>query len=102
MLAVVAHLAYGGFWGGVLAAGARRVTLAGGVALGLALWLLMQLVVLPYLGWGVFGLAQTPKIAIATLVLHVVYGFTLGALGRRAGAPDVAPARSPHGSGSEA
>ncbi len=27
---------------------------------------------------GFFGLAITPRIAVATLVLHLVYGFTLG------------------------
>jgi len=29
-------------------------------------------------GWGVFGTAITPKIAVATLVLHLIYGATLG------------------------
>jgi hypothetical protein len=38
----------------------------------------MELMVLPLLGWGVFGSAITPKIAIATLALHLVYGGTLG------------------------
>lgn len=90
VLAVGAHLAYGGFWAGVLASRARRVSLAGGVALGVFLWLLMQLFVLPYLGWGLFGVAQTPKIAVATLVLHLVYGLTLGALGGRIETPQAA------------
>ncbi len=41
----------------------------------------MQIVVLPVLGWGVFGLAITgfpPKIAVGTGVLHLVYGGVLG------------------------
>lgn len=76
--AIVAHLAYGGFWGGVLASATPRVTLAKGLGLGIALWVLMQLVVLPFVGWGVFGTAVTPKIAVATLLLHLVYGATLG------------------------
>lgn len=77
-LAVVLHLAYGGFWGGVFAAFTRPVTLWRGIGLGVALWLIMQVVVLPFLGWGLFGTAQTPKIALATLVLHLVYGATYG------------------------
>lgn len=77
-LAVVLHLGYGGFWGGVVAAGTRRVTVWRGVGLGVGLWLIMQVAVLPFLGWGLFGTAQTPKIAIATLVLHLVYGATYG------------------------
>lgn len=76
--AILAHLGYGGFWGGVLATVTRPVTVWKGLGLGLALWLAMQVVVLPFLGWGVFGAAVTPKIAAATLVLHLVYGGVLG------------------------
>jgi hypothetical protein len=77
-LAVVAHLGYGGFWGGVLARVARPVTIVKGVLLGLLLWLGMQLLVLPFLGWGAFGSQVTPRIAMATFVLHLVYGLSLG------------------------
>lgn len=38
----------------------------------------MQIMFLPFLGWGLFGTAITPKIAVATLVLHLVYGGVLG------------------------
>ena len=79
-LAVASHFAYGGFWGAVLAALTRPVTLWKGIGLGVILWLIMQLAVLPFLGWGLFGLAITPLIAVATLVLHLVYGATLGLL----------------------
>ncbi len=85
--AALLHLAYGGFWGGVLAATTRRVTVGRGIALGVFLWLLMQVVVLPFLGWGAFGTAVTPMIAVATLVLHLVYGGTFGALMDRGPAP---------------
>ncbi len=78
ILGIVSHLAYGGTWGAVLSAVAKPVTLFKGILLGAALWLIMQLVVLPFLGWGIFGIAITPKIAIATLVLHLVYGSILG------------------------
>lgn len=77
-LAVILHLGYGGFWGGALASVSRRVTMWRGLALGIVLWLVMQLVVLPFLGWGLFGTSETPKIAVATLLLHVVYGVTFG------------------------
>lgn len=84
-LAVGLHLAYGGVFGALLAAAGRPVTLAKGLGLGLALWLVMQLSFLPALGWGFFGADVTPKIAAATLALHLVYGGVLGwALGRRA------------------
>ena len=80
LLAAVSHLAYGSVWALIFAAVVSRITVWKGLALGVVLWLLMQLIVLPMLGWGVFGTAVTPKIAVATLVLHLIYGGTLGAL----------------------
>jgi len=78
--AVTAHLLYGGLWGGAFAARCAPVTVPRGLGLGVYLWALMQLIVLPFLGWGVFGAAVTPAIAVATLVLHLIYGATSGAL----------------------
>lgn len=72
------HLGYGGVFGAVLAWIARPVTLWKGLALGVGLWALMQVTFLPLLGWGLFGTAITPKIAVATLILHLVYGGVLG------------------------
>ena len=85
-LAVVLHLGYGGLWGGAFASVVRRVTVWRGIGLGVLLWLIMQVAVLPFLGWGVFGTNQTPKIAVATLILHLVYGGTFGWLMDRSGA----------------
>lgn len=78
IVGVVSHLAYGGLWGGILAISTRPVTVMKGIGLGLFLWLLMQVIVLPLLGWGMFGTAITPAIAGATLMLHLIYGGTLG------------------------
>ncbi len=78
VLGVLNHLTYGGFWGAVLAALTRPVTIWKGIGLGIFLWLIMQVAVLPFLGWGLFGMAITPAIAVATLVLHLIYGVTLG------------------------
>lgn len=79
-LAVTAHLAYGAVAGAVLAGFVRRVTVWRAAGYGVVLWVLMGLVWMPYLGWGLFGAGVTPKIAVATLVLHLVYGVTLGLL----------------------
>ncbi len=87
VLAVGFHLAYGGFWGGVLWAVARRVTVWKGIGLGVFLWLIMQLAVFPFLGWGVFASGLNSKIAAAALVEHVVFGTVLGLLGARSTAP---------------
>lgn len=79
IVAVVSHLGYGGLWGGLLATQVRPVTIGWGLGLGVGLWLLMQVAVLPLLGWGLFGSAVTPAIAVGTLVLHLFYGATVGA-----------------------
>ena len=76
--AVGFHLGYGGVFGAILARVARPVTVWKGLVLGAGLWILMQVAFLPFLGWGMFGLVITPKIAVATLVLHLVYGGVLG------------------------
>lgn len=58
----------------------QRVSVWAGAAYGVVLWALLGLVWLPYLGWGLFGAVLTPKIAVGTLVLHLIYGITLGLL----------------------
>lgn len=78
VLAVGLHLGYGGVFGVLLARVARPVTIGKGLALCVGLWALMQVVFLPFLGWGMFGTAITPRIAVTTLVLHLVYGGVLG------------------------
>lgn len=83
-LGALAHLAYGAAAGAVLSGLVRRVTVVRALGYAALLWALMNLVWLPYLGWGVFGTAITAKIAVATLLLHVVYGLTLGLLLDRA------------------
>jgi Family of unknown function (DUF6789) len=81
---MVAHFLYGGVAGAVLYAALRdRVNVGWGLCFGVLLWIGMQLIVLPLLGWGVFGSAVTPRIAVATLVLHGIYGAILGWGGQR-------------------
>lgn len=78
VLAIGLHLGYGGLFGAVLVQIATPVTIRKGLALGVGLWALMQVTFLPFLGWGLFGTVITPRIAVATLVLHLVYGGVLG------------------------
>lgn len=77
-VAIGVHLTYGGVWGAVLAAAMRPVTVVKGLGYGVLLWVLMGVAALPYLGWGLFGAGVTPKIAVVTLILHLIYGGTLG------------------------
>lgn len=83
LLAASSHLAYGGFWGAILFIGTQPVTVWKGLGLGVFLWLIMQVAVLPLVGWGPFGAAISPLIGPATLLLHLIYGTTLGWLGER-------------------
>jgi len=78
VLAAGSHLAYGGIWAALLTQVTDRITIWKGLGLGVFLWLLMQVVVLPLIGWGLFGAAITPKIAAATLILHLIYGALVG------------------------
>ncbi len=87
VLAIGFHLAYGGFWGGALWASSMRITVWKGIGLGVFLWLIMQLAVFPFLGWGVFASGLNSKIAVAALVEHLVFGTVLGLLGARSTAP---------------
>jgi hypothetical protein len=72
VLAIGFHLAYGGFWGGALCASTTRVTVWKGIGLAVFLWLIMQLAVFPFLGWGMFASGLNSKIAGAALVEHLV------------------------------
>lgn len=77
--AIITHFGYGAFWGVVLFNWMKsNGNIWHGVGWGVMLWLIMELIVLPLIGWGAFGSAITPKIAAATLVLHLVYGGILG------------------------
>jgi hypothetical protein len=75
--ALIGHLGYGAVWAAGLFGLRGDVDLAHGLGLGAGLWVLMGVAVLPLLGWGAFGTAVDPRIAVATLVLHLVYGGTL-------------------------
>lgn len=79
LFAIITHFSYGAVNGALLGyIFEHKCTIWYGVSWGVFLWLIMELIVLPLLGWGVFGLAITPAIAVATLILHLIYGATLG------------------------
>lgn len=85
ILGLIAHFIYGGLAGSVFVRLFKKSFQMNGFLWGVILWLIMQVLFLPILGWGLFGSALTLKIAVATLVLHLIYGGTLGfSLARKA------------------
>ncbi len=76
---LIAHFLYGGIFGAILGTLFEgQIKVWHGLVLGILLWVVMQVIVLPVIGWGIFGSGVTPKIAVATLVLHLVYGGVVG------------------------
>jgi hypothetical protein len=79
-LATPVHLAYGALWGALLAESTERVSWWLGAVVGLGLWLIMLIFLLPLGGEATFAAATDPRMWLATLALHLIYGVTLGAL----------------------
>lgn len=84
-LTVIAHFAYGALLGIIFAYFSEPMTLAKGVGFSGLVWAAMQVLFVPWLGWGDFGFMHASASAFMayTLVLHLAYGLTLGALGAR-------------------
>ncbi|MBS0295524.1 MAG: hypothetical protein JSR45_04375 [Proteobacteria bacterium] len=79
------HFAVGTLvWGPLFAVLAPRIpgstAIIKGVLFAAAAWVLMQLVVLPIAGMGLFGVAYGFGATGLTFVLHVIYGVVLGAV----------------------
>jgi len=80
----IAHFMIGAIYGLVFSQvaghGTTGATVARGVGLGIAGWLVMMIVLMPMAGGGVFGMAMPSgmMVPVATLMLHVVFGAVLG------------------------
>ncbi|MDE1939789.1 MAG: hypothetical protein KGI68_12270 [Alphaproteobacteria bacterium] len=57
-----------------------RGTIARGIVFGIGAWLFMMLAVMPMAGAGLFGLSLGIAAPVMTLMLHIVFGATLGAV----------------------
>ncbi len=93
-LALVAHFGYGIFWSIVFVAlFGERADVKRALGLAATLWLILMVIYSPAIGWGVFGfgaadraadhplhLGSPIKYAVATLLLHAVYGLVIGTL----------------------
>lgn len=70
------HAAYVIFWSVVYVVAVRR-TLANALWLALGLWAVALVVFFPVVGWGFLGLAISPKLIVAALVPHLIFGLFL-------------------------
>ena len=91
-LPLLAHFGYGISWSIVFVALFKsKMNIGRGLALAGVLWLGMMLIHSPMIGWGVFGfgaveraadhalhLGSPVKYIVATALLHVLYGVTIG------------------------
>ncbi|MBU6296968.1 MAG: hypothetical protein KGJ79_16560 [Alphaproteobacteria bacterium] len=71
-------------WGGLFAAVQNRLPggsmILRGVVFGIGAWFLMMAMVMPMAGAGLFGLGLGIAAPIMTLMLHMIFGATLGAV----------------------
>ena len=68
-------------WGGVFGLIQEKLpgsSVVSGLVLASGAWLLMMVMVMPMAGAGLFGLTFGPMAPMATLMMHMVYGATLG------------------------
>jgi hypothetical protein len=72
------HVAYVTFWSVVYISIFRdRLTFRNALWLGLVLWGVNLVFFFPFLGWGFFGLAISPKLIFASLIPHVLFAVFL-------------------------
>jgi hypothetical protein len=77
------HFAYVTFWTVAYVVLYRPgLTLRAALLLALGLWVLVLLVFFPIVGWGVLGLAVSPKLIVASLIPHLLFALFLWGLCR--------------------
>lgn len=79
----VAHFMIGTVaWGGLFAVFYDKIpggsAVSKGIALSIAAWLAMMIVVMPMAGAGLFGMHMGMMAPVMTLVLHIIFGAVLG------------------------
>ena len=78
-ITILAHFVYGSFWSAVFVSLFPKGRLGAGIAWGVFLWVLMNIVWLPFIGMR-YSATLKPDVAFITLLFHLIYGGTLGYL----------------------
>ena len=78
-ITIIAHFVYGSFWSAVFVSLFPEGRLGSGIAWGVFLWVVMNIVWLPFIGMR-YSATLKPDISLITLLFHLIYGVTLGYL----------------------
>jgi len=78
-ITILAHFVYGSFWSAVFVSLFPEGRLGSGIGWGVFLWVVMNIVWLPFIGMK-YSATLKPDIAFITLLFHLIYGATLGYL----------------------
>jgi hypothetical protein len=76
------HTAYVTFWSVVFVRYFPRKNLLTALGLAAALWVLILVLFFPVVGWGIAGLAISPKLIPASALPHLLFGLLLWGLDR--------------------
>lgn len=71
------HLVYVTFWSVIFIRFFKKLSFLNALGLGFVLWVIVLFVFFPLVGWGVLGLAISPKLIIASLVPHLLFVIVL-------------------------
>jgi hypothetical protein len=79
---ILFHIAYVTLWSVIYLIAFERRTFLNALWLALGLWALVLVFFYPLVGWGFLGLAVSPMLIAASLVLHILFAVFLWALSR--------------------
>lgn len=79
---ILFHIAYVTFWSVVYITVFKRRTFLNALWLALGLWLIVLVIFFPLVGWGIFGLAVSPKLIVASLIPHILFAIILWGISR--------------------
>ena len=84
------HTAYVTFWSVVFVRYFPRKDLLTALGLAAVLWAVVLVVFFPIVGWGFAGLAISPKLMVAAVLPHLLFGLLLWGLDRYLAKPESA------------
>jgi hypothetical protein len=79
IISLFVHALYGSLMGALFYSAVKESgNMKKSILFGLFIWFILQLVIFPLLGWGVFGYLISNYISFTSLIMHLIYGGVLG------------------------